>query len=111
MTGREELSISVRQRLKWNSGKCETNGIGAKPMIYRTKPLMLSDLIAHGQRILSEQGDMPVWVDLMWAGYDRNEAKNGPVRDAPSVLNNMRSKTREWFGNEYARVFLLSSDI
>ena len=38
-----------------------------------TSPLMLSVLIEKAQSILSEQGDMKVWLAVSVAGYEYNE--------------------------------------
>jgi hypothetical protein len=82
----ERLGADLRSELEFLRRDFEDDGVPYGTTDDRMTPLRLSELIRAAQAALAEHGDVPVWVETLVPGYERNEYHRMPAGDAPRVM-------------------------
>lgn len=71
-------------------------------------PRMASELIKDLQQLIDTEGDLPVWVEIEWMGYEYSESRNGPLSDAPTVKPLTEIfQASTWWGGRFEKAILL----
>ena len=74
------------------------------------KKLMLSDFIEKAQSLLSEHGDMAVWLTISVAGYEFNSRHTGVAYDQEYYDSDPEKRPLAWPESEgvYGKAFMIS---
>ena len=71
-------------------------------------PKTATALIEDLQKIIDEEGDLPVWVSFDWTDHGHNLVEAAPMSDAPEVKLSRRVRgARDYWAGQFEKLILI----